>query len=547
MKAADYLAKAIEELDIPYVFGLPGSTEAPFLQTLNETRSFEYILTLHENVTVAMADGYARASGKVGIANLHTTVGTGNGISQLYNASRDRSSLVVLAGHKSTDIYNRDGFCTIDHLPNLTKSITKWSGELENSTQIVDDFYRAVKISKSSPMGPVFLSLPENLLGREIEHPLVIDPERRVLPVNVSPLPSDIKHCSELLNSSNRVVIIAGDDVAHTDAIECLEEVARKLNAVVLREPRRSSTKFTYSTENPHFSGEYAPSHPAVKEADCIFAVGCRLFVEFGLPKAPEIQSNITIIHVHENPNEIAKLYPVTLGMVGSSRTTLEQLLPLLNTDRNSLEWVNKNREKYLSTTERPPIDNNSKPMKVSDVVCVMSNILPEEAIIVDEGIRSSRALLKHFPFRYSNSYHTTSGGALGWGIPAAIGIQFAQPDKQVVAFIGDGSALFTIQGLWTAAKYNLPVIFMICNNKTYLAVKAAIKEYRKNVNEPETSEYPASSLAHPTIDFVSIAKGLGVHGEVVTNLSKLESILKTAINSKEPILLDVQVEEVEV
>ena len=548
MKAADYLTNAIEQLDVPYVFGLPGSTEAPFLDNLTENRSFSYILTLHENITVAMADGYARASGKIGIVNLHTTVGTGNGISQMYNAYRDQAPLVILAGHKSTDIYNRDGFCVIDHLPNMARSVTKWSRELTNPEQIVDDFYRAVKISLSSPSGPVFLSLPENLLGSEVKKPLIIDPKHRVVPGLTSPTPEEITNCSKLLNESKRVVIIAGDNVNTSNAIERLEKVAKKLNAVVLREPRRSLTRFTFSTTHPNYGGEYSSNHPAVLEADCIFAVGCRLFVEFSMPTTAEIRSDIVIIHLHEDPNEIAKLYPVNLGMVGSSNTALEQLLPKLIDRIETHHWVSQYREKYLKSLEmkRTEITSKSK-MKVQDVIGLLANVLPPETIIVDEGIRSSRALLSHYPFRYVNTYHTTSGGALGWGLPAAIGVQFAEPNKRVLAFVGDGSALFTIQALWTAAKYKLPTIFMICNNKGYLAVKAAIKEFRKGKVDNVEEVYPAASFGEPEIDFVNLAKGFGVHGEVVRTVEQLDCVIRDALNKIEPILIDVHVDEVPV
>lgn len=541
MKAAEYLALALEQLDTQYVFGLPGSTEAPFLDAMVEPRQFEYILTLHENVTVAMADGYARGSGKPGIINLHTSVGTANGISQLYNAYRDQSPLVVLAGHKSTEIFNREGFCVVESLPEMARPVCKWSRELNQPEQVIDDFYRAVKIALSPPYGPVFLSLPENLMGKTLEKAPNLDASGRVFQLDSRPNSAELKKTAELLQQAKHPVIVAGDQVDKYGAVSVLSELAVQLGAVVLREPRRSLTRFTVSSDHPHFAGEYRLNHPAVTEADCIFMVGCKVFLEFSMPKSPEIPDQVPFIHLHDDPKEIAKIYPVSIGLLGDTRSALEELLQ--HGERKPADWAVSHKQRYAAELEQESRNVASGfPMSVTEMVKVLSDHLPSDIIIVDEGIRSSRPLVRHFPFREPNSFHTTSGGSLGWGLPAAVGLQLAQPERRVLAFVGDGSALFTMQALWTAARYNVPAIFLIVNNGGYLAVKAAIHEFRgQGANQ---QNYPASYIHSPAVDYVRLAEGYGVKGNSVTNKEQLAAALQEALRVNEPRLIEVRVAE---
>jgi benzoylformate decarboxylase len=369
-----------------------------------------------------------------------------------------------------------------------------------------------------------------------------MDANGRVVELNSKPNAAQLKRAMELLRQSKRPVIIAGDQVDKYGAVSVLSELAIKLGAVVLREPRRSLTRFTISSDHPHFAGEYHFKHPAVLEADCIFAVGCKVFLEFSLPNSPEIPSHLPLIHLHDDPKEIANIYAVHTGLLGDTKAALEELL-LHQGEHKSSDWAEAHHHKHLAELEQEKKGIAGKsPMSVTELVSVLSDLLPSDIILVDEGIRSSRPLMRHFPFRVPNSFHSTAGGALGWGIPAAVGLQLAQPGRRVLAFVGDGSALFTLQALWTAARYKLPVIFLIVNNGGYLAVKASIQEFSGKGAHQQV--YPASSLHSPDVDFVHLAEGYGVKGSLVLNKEQLEAAIQEALNVNEPRLIEVRVAE---
>lgn len=546
-RAADLLLKALSESEIKYIFGLPGSTEAPLLDALIANPEIHYVLSLHESIVIGMADGYARATGKPAIANLHTTVGTGNGLTGLFNAWKDHSPVVTIATHKHSRILGRDGFCVGPDLAEWAAPVTKWSWQGIHADQITNEIFRAIKVSGTAPYGPTYLCYPEDILGLEVEPSSTELQKPVMITEDTWPSPDQIDSIALRLARSVNPVIIAGDEISSTNSAELLAQLANMLSIPVFQESRRSALNWNISTGDPAYAGEYSPKNPLVRDSDCILALGCRLSVEFSPVSTPDVPPSAFLIHVHRDPWEVGKLYPPQLPVVASVRPVLKLLIALL--ENREVEWNNDNLQKrklnwpprsITPDSDSSSLDSKSK-LTPEDLAKALSHYAPEDSVIVDEAIRSSPALLEHFPLRPGCYFHS-SGGGLGWGLPAALGIQMAWPDRCVIAALGDGSLLFAIQALWTAVRESLPVKIVVFNNSKYLAVKAGMVEYDHLAMK--TQIFPGVDLTNPLIDLVSVAKGFGVASRKAETPEQLDEILKWGFSYDGPVLIDVVVDD---
>ncbi len=547
MRGAEQLVQALAAAGVEYVFGLPGSTETAILDALAAGVSFRYLLTLHESVAVGMADGYARGSGRPGIASLHTSVGTANALSALYNAWRDSSPVVVTAGHKDTRIHNRDGFCTLPDLAGLPRSFTKWSAESRAASQIAADLQRAMKIAATPPCGPTYLALPEDLLAAEVEASDLPHSGARpwAPPAGVRCDRAALLEAAQLLAQATRPILLAGDEIDARGAWAEAVHLAERLGLPVLQEPRHSAARVNFPQDHPLYAGAYTPEHPLVREADLLLAVGCRLFVEFSYVPAPELPAGAQLIHVHRNPWELSKLYPADLAIVSDPDLFLADLSSWF--EEHPLPGIERRRaggrarveaHRAAAPPQRSVTAPDTLPVPVAYLVEEMGRVLPASAVIVDEGVRSSPPLLSRYTFRMPGSYHRSSGGGLGWGLPAALGVKLAQPDRPVIAYLGDGSALFSLQALWTAARYRIPVVVVICQNQGYQAVKAALDDYRGLA--ALRGVFPGSGIDAPVVDFVRLAEGYGVPARRVEHPGELGDRLREGLKAEGPTLIEI-------
>ena len=264
----------LEAMGVEYLFGVPGSTEAAVLDAFadNGGRRLRYILSLNENVAVGMADGYARASGKIGVANVHTSVGTFIGMANLYNAWRDRSAVVLTAGNKDSRLLTRDGFCVIPDLPATVAQMTKHTWQSQHVDQITYDMYKCVKIAQTPPPGPVYLSIPEDLLRKEVSNTTLI--QHGGATVDVVPPSDHVERAFEALIQAKEPIIVAGREVARSGAMTDLCDLVSALNIPVLHEPRQSAGVMCFPNGHPLYFGMYDPSSPLVQRADVIAVFG---------------------------------------------------------------------------------------------------------------------------------------------------------------------------------------------------------------------------------------------------------------------------------
>lgn len=542
MRVANALVRALQRLGVDHVFGLPGSTEGALLDGLEAPGSPRYILGLHENIVTAMADGYARASGRLGVVSLHTSVGTGNAVSQFINAHTDRSPVLALIGHKDARLTNRDGFCTVEDLPGMLRPHAKWSREVTDAGQAVEDLERAARLATTAPRGPVALVITEDKARASCSRADIDEQRPPVQPIGgYRPSREGVVAAARALAAARRPVIIAGDGVAWTGAQELIGSVAQAYRCAILQEPRRSAARMNCSTEHPNFCGEYTPAHPAARDADVVIAVGARIFVEFEPAARSELPEGCFFIHVHEDATELGKRYPPDLGLVGTARESLMELLaaaPQLETPPAAPAGrVADLRAGYLERRGASSVDCGPG-LSVATASRMLDRQLPDDVVLFDEGVRSSRVLMEHFSVPSGRAYHRNTGGAIGWGLPAAIGAQIACPQRPVALFVGDGSALLTIQALWTAAHHAVPVTVFVANNRGYQAVQAAVEKHRGGG--------PAEAAIGAVIDdpppsFVRLAEGFGVRAVSVQTEEELLQAITTAHAGSGPFLVELE------
>ncbi len=549
MKGAEAFLECLKMEGIKYIFGNPGSTEAALLDALVESPEITYILALQESVAVGMADGYTRGGGKIGVVSVHTAVGTANCIGGIYNASIENSPVLITIGNKDSHILGRNSISEIQDLTGLTRQFTKWSWEVLRAKKIPEDLLRGVKIATTFPQGPVFLSFTEDILKEEIdvEHLTSMRPKS---PLSFQGNEEEINKAAQLLLDAKRPLFIAGNEVAKSDAFYEAVELAELLGAPVMSEGRESLATLNFPHTHPLFRGIFEPQSPYVKKADVVLGIGCKMFVDTRYSISPEIPKDAKIIHFHSDPYEIAKIYPEEISALCHTKSGIKALIqalkPLLTRDikmgiKERTEKLKREKGEQDVEKEKEIQENwDKEPICLPRLIRELNQTVDKDAIIVDEAIQSSRTLLRFYDFEVPGTYYRSSAVALGWGVPSALGVKLANPKRQVIAFVGDGSFLFSIQSLWTAAKYNIPVIVIVCNNRQYKTVRDACIKY--NGISAKTGTFVASDIKEPDVEFCRLAEGFGVWAKKIIHPEQIKSCLTEALSLGKPAVLDVRI-----
>ncbi|MGP3954843.1 thiamine pyrophosphate-binding protein [Nonomuraea sp. 3N208] len=502
--------------------GNPGTVEQGFLDVLEETPGFRYVLALQESAAVGIADGYARATGGPALVQLHSGVGLGNGVGLLYQAKRGHSPLVVIAGEAGVRYEALDGQMAVD-LVAMARPVTKQAMRVTHPGSVLRVLRRAIKTAMTPPRGPVFVALPMDVLDEDTDEPAVPStiPSRATLPVA-----GELERAAAALRGARRPVVLAGDGVAVSGAQEELARTAEALGAPVWTvnssELNIDTTHPLYRGDLGHMFGEHSAA--AVAGADAVLVVGTYLFPEvFPLLTSP-FQEGVAIVHVDLDDYEIAKNFPVDVALVADPKPTLAALAGLLGPARPGP--AREPAEPYGET--------------LMDVFAAeLAARAPDELVIFDEALTGSPALLRQLPPSRPGTYFQTRGGSLGVGIPGAIGIKLARPEAEVVAFTGDGGSMYTIQALWTAVRYGVAARFVICDNRRYQLLDDNLEQYwreRGIVSHPHPEGF---DLSHPEIDFVRLAASLGVPGVRVSKPAQVEAAVQRMLAAPGPFLVD--------
>jgi thiamine pyrophosphate-dependent acetolactate synthase large subunit-like protein len=546
----------IEQLiadEVRYMFGNPGTVEQGFLDEMRDyAGKIDYIFALQESIAVAAADGYARASGKLGVIQLHSAVGLGNGIGNLYQAFRGHTPLLVLAGDAGVRYDAMDAQMAAD-LVAIARPVTRYATRVTHRDSVLRVLRRAMKIAQTAPFGPVFVNLPMDVLDEPNEEE--VRPCCR-LDTRASP-PEDVLHqIADTLRGAVRPMIVMGDGIAFSGAQSELDRVASLLGAEVWgansSEVNLSGASPLYGGSLGHMFGFDSAAH--FRNADAVLICGTYVFPEVfpDLRESDVFEPSARIIHIDLDSFEIAKNYRVDIAVVADPRESLGRLAVILETkmspkerqaaDARTARIGARKREANLAAQAKDREREQSAPLAMGVFARELARQLPSSAMVFDEALTCSPDLTRYVVPQHTGSYFQTRGGSLGLGIPGAIGIKLAHPNRTVFGFTGDGGSLYTIQSLWTAAHHHIGAKFVICNNHSYRLLKWNLDEYRKERKDVRTG-YPESfDIGDPDIEFAAVAKGLGVAAERVETFEQIPSAISRALADDQPYLIDLVV-----
>lgn len=547
-RGAHVLLEALETEGVEYIFGNPGTTELPLIDALIGRKSIHYVMGLQEACVVAMADGYAQASGKPGVINLHTAGGLGHGMGNLINARTSGTPLVVTAGQQDSRHAIADPLLQGD-LVAIATPISKWAQEVTAPEQIPILVRRALQDASATPPGPVFLSLPMNVMEAEsaIEIPRVSRVDRRPIAGSLPELARELASYAP-----GKVAIIAGDEISQCDAYRDVVELAEILSAPVFGS--------SWPAHIPYPTGHYLwqgnlPAKAvgiaeAISDVDCIFALGGKSFITVLYSDASALPAGCELYQLSADGRDLGRTYPTRLSVVGDIQLSLVQLNTLLKAEtadradafaarRAEFQTAFDARHKALMAQadglmDRPRIHPLVAARELAEAI--------GDTPIVDEALATAHHLRKFLNNHSTRQYSFLRGGALGWGMPAAIGFSLGIGRKPVVSLVGDGAAMYSPQSMWTAVNEKLPVTFVVVNNREYNILKNFMRS-QSHYTSARTGQFIAMDLTDPPIDYQALATSMGVPAQRIDKVADIRPAVEAAIASGQPGLIEIVVD----
>ncbi len=549
MKGRDAVVEMFRRQGVRYVFGNPGTTEFGLITSLKEQSEIQYILALQEGVALEMARAYANASGKTGVVNLHVAPGLGNAMGALYNAAMGKMPLVVTAGQQDTRMLIQEPLLSHD-LVAMARPLTKWAVQIQHAEDIPVIMSRAFKTAQDPPRGPVFVSLPGNVLEDELK--MELRPQGQYYR-SARPDPAGLERASEILLKSKHPVVICGDGVAASRAVEELVGLAEFLGARVWNTLMVGALNFPMT--HPQFRGILPADAGTIRmtlgKADAVLSVGANLFNDVFYDESYPLPEGSMLIQIGDCPWEMGKNLSADAGILCNPKAGIAELHCLMESTAGAeFRTLSEKRRQELAeqkiaeqaqaeAQERKRWDNTP----ISNVRLMMDirDCLPENAIIYNEGVSAHMDVLSTLAFKRPGSLFGNHGGGIGQGLPGAIGVKLAHPENPVIALVGDGSAMYTIQSLWTAAYHHIPVIYVILANQSYRILKYNMARYLSVEKAQSSRPYAFMDFADPPLDFVGMAGSMGVAGKLVLGPEDIKPSLKQALSSGGPFLLEVR------
>jgi benzoylformate decarboxylase len=534
---------------VKVMFGNPGTTELPLMDAFAVENDIRYILGLQEAALMAMADGYAQASGELAVLNLHVAPGLGNAMGMLYDALKANSPVLVTAGQQDNEYLVTEPVLTAD-LPTLARPFVKWAAEVHRAEDLPLYVHRAVKTALAPPTGPVFLSLPGDILKNDADIKM-LEPTR--VATRVRGDADAVAEAAELLAKAERPVIIAGDAVAQSRAHKELAALAEAIGAPVYVEFIPNTASFPAS--HPLYRGMMTRTQAGVREVldkhDLVFSVGGDLFT-WSLPSNIDPwPTGLPLIHLDTDPWQIGKNYPAKVAILGDPKATLPDITTEIGKRltasakgaaaarlKSATETIKKDRDAFRAKARALADKTPVQPLALLEAIGAM---LPKDAVVIEEVLSSAPGIRSMIDSNDEQSYFGLRGGGIGWGLPAAIGAKIALPDRPVVALIGDGSAMYTVQALWTAAHYRLPVIWVIFNNTSYRILKQRLVMLRGLAEQAD--KFVGMELTDPAIDFVGLARSLGIEAQRAKTVKDTTDLIAKALKDGTSLLIDVDME----
>ena len=527
------------------IFGNPGTTESPLLDSLLDYPQLEYIVHLHEGVAVGAANFYGQASGKTAVVNLHVAPGLGNAVGMMYGALKNGTPMVVTAGQQDTRMRLRDPVLGHD-LAAIAAPVTKWSVQVERADELGPILQRAFKIANEAPAGPVFVALPIDVMEQETDIP----PGKPATVYTASrPDPAGIAAMAKLLAAAKSPAIVAGDDIARADAVGRLVTLAEKLGAAVWFEGLRGRNSFP--TDHPSYRGTLAFDAPGVAKNfagnDLVLMVGGPFFEEVWYAPGSPFPAGCKVLQIEASAARLAYNFALDAGVLAETGAALEAL----NTALGSIDGAAKRNEALKALKDSDAAAQKARVEKAwsrspTSMPRAMAEIragTPSDAVVADETITANLDLFKTFTFSGAGDYFSGRGGGIGQGLAGAIGVAVGKPGKPILCVSGDGSSMYSIQALWTAAHHALPIVFVILANREYRVLKHNIDAYRARFDVKSNKPYMHMDLTGPTMGFVDMAKGMGVAGTYVAKADDIKAAVAAAFATGKPHLIEIEIE----
>ena len=534
---------------VKHIFGNPGTSEAPLIDMLGDYPELRYFLTLQESVAMGMAESYARATEKPSFVSLHVDSGLANGIALMLDALNTGTPMVITSANYDARKINENK----TDLAELVRPVTKWSVELNLPDQIPSVMRRAFHEANSHPKGPVYVGFTANALEAEAEMNIV--PSSKMHD-SYRPDSRGIEEAVKLIMEAKRPMMMVGDRVSDDHANDLAVELAELMGFPVYQS---RGAEVSFPTTHPQFFGNHSlrvtSNRQALEDVDLLLAIGMDAMEELFYWGDVILGEQTKLIHIDPIPGRAGRSEPTDVGIVSHCGLAIEELLgsikSLLTSDLENDIDVRRSGAVAAAAEKRKAFDDlvaakwDSKPMSPARMMFELSEALPDNAIVVDDSI-SHRATMRHyFQGQKRGDLRAFRGQSIGGGIGTTMGTQVANPDRPVFGIIGDGSAMMTIQGLWTAANDNIPCTFVICNNGMYRVLKVNFDVYQREILHQEESA--GENLLYsdfPTpFDVSAIATSMGVHGERITDPAEIAPAVQRAVASGKPAVLDIVID----
>ncbi|HEV3362678.1 MAG TPA: thiamine pyrophosphate-dependent enzyme [Acidimicrobiia bacterium] len=539
------LLEVLRSEGVTHCFGNPGTTELPFVDALADEERLHYVLALQENVAVAMADGYAQASGRPSFVNLHTVAGLGGGLGNLTNALANRTPMVVTAGQQDRRHLLAEPILSGD-LTGLAAAASKWQHEVRHLDELAPVLRRAFLSAATPPTGPVFVSIPMDVLDEtgDVDVPPRSHVERAAVAGGLEELAGLLAE-----GAPSDVALVVGDEIAAGGAVTEVVALAETLGARVYGVPLYSNLNFP--SDHPLWTGMLNFTAAGVagmlSPYRRIFVIGAKAFLVYPWTPPSPLPPGSELLHLAADPALVGRDLPTRFGAVGDIAASLAALRPLVAARVDTaaagaaLERARGEAEGAAERFASFAADRAAEsPMHAMAATHALLSALPPGGALVDEAITTGFYVRMLYRSSTPNSYYFTRGGGLGWGVPAALGVKLARPDEPVLCIVGDGSIMYSAQALWTAAHEDIPVVIAVVNNRQYGILKVNLLES----GSPAAREgrFVGMDLHSPAVDYVGLARSLGVDAQVVEKPADVTEATRAAFEGGRPALLELPI-----
>ncbi len=496
------------------IFGNPGSTELPMMRDLPV--GIRYVLGLLESVVVGMADGYAQATRRPALVNLHSAAGTGHAMGNIFTAFKNQTPLVITAGQQARSILPYDPFLNSYRATELPRPYVKWACEPARAEDVPAAIIHAFLVAMTPPCGPTFVSIPVDDWDVECAMPDI----PALIAGKAVPLGA-VDRIAEAFDRAESPVLVLGAGVARTGGWNAAIALAERSGAAVWVAP--FAAREVFPEDHPQFAGFLLPRREAIVETlsghDLILVAGAPAFTYHVEGNGPHWPESATLFLVSDDPEHSAAL-PGGTGVVADPAVLMAKLADHIAVRASPKHMV-----------ERAAVP--ARAMTDAWLLHRIAALRPADSIIVEEAPSSRDAMHEQLPIIRENGFYTTASGGLGHGLSAAIGVAMVRRAERTIAILGDGSAMYAIQGLFSAAQMDVPVSFIIVNNRRY----EALKSFGRHFGLQQVAGTDLSG-----IDFVALAQGQGVAAERVTDVDALDVALERSFQTQGPSLVEVVV-----